>query len=119
MKEEKREEKVLLTSELYEEILLGSKTEIVRLKGLQGNFIQNIKEKQKALKELKKELMKLKNTITFTKRALNNDKKNLKRTNNNLTIQKNKIIELNNNYTNNGEQYIVLEDFVSEKQKIK
>lgn len=116
---ETNKEKVLLTSELYEEILLESKTEIIRLKGVQGNTIKNIKEKEKTLRELKKELEKLKNTINFTKRVLSHDKKSLKKTNKSLTIQKNKIIELNDNYTNNEDQYICLEDFSSKKQKIK
>jgi len=106
---------VLLTPELYGDILDEKITEMKRLKALQDSQVQSIFEKINSLRELKSTMKTLKKEIRFSKRVLRKEKRKLIKINTSLNSETNLISDLNESFKSQQKKYINLNNYRSKK----
>lgn len=109
-------EQTLLTKDLYENLYSDRKQEIVSLKEEQNIILTNKKEILKKLKEYKNELKLLKHNIKITKRAHKSEKRKLLKINKSLRFSTHIMMDLNNNFISEEENYINLNKYNVKKR---
>lgn len=108
-----------LTQELYEQVLNEKTNKIINLKSDQNTYFNNISLHLETLKNLRAELKSIKHKIKINKRALRKERRKLNKVNDELRIEKELVVNLNNTFILEGENYIDLSVFQEPKQKIK
>ena len=108
-----KENKVLLTEEVYQQLIEATSKNILKLKREQTGVIENIESDQLILKELKKEIRLLKKDIRLKRKNKRNTlinilcgKFDLIRINRELEISNNRISEVNCKFISEEEKFI-------------
>lgn len=108
---------VILTQELYEELLNTTNDKILDLKSNQVNCYNKILANIEDLKQLKSELKQIKTNIKLCKAALRKGNKKLVRINDELHFHTNNITILNDSFISEGDSSINLNLFGAPKTK--
>lgn len=117
MKKTNETNEMVLTTEVYENLISGLTGAIVRLKKQQGQTITEIEAQKEALKILKEQLKQTKGEIKARRKKLKLQKKSLRAINGTLKTRHNSVNELNFAIASEEEQVIDINKYSIEQPK--
>lgn len=105
-------ESVILTPELFREIVTGMSEEIISLKSEQSTRISQIASDKEYLKQLRDQYKETKRNIRVTRRGLKQEKRSLRKTDRTINMKKSLFSEINDKFVSNEETYIDVARYV-------
>lgn len=109
----KNDNKMLLTTELYETLTANRNEEIIKLKQEQGSLINDLSDKNEVLQNMKISYGQLRVNIREFKKEIRSEKRKLKRTNKSLCLVKNALSRLNRKFISDKNQFIKVKKKIS------
>ncbi|MBQ9071558.1 MAG: hypothetical protein IJY25_00165 [Bacilli bacterium] len=111
----KKIEEVVLTPELFQEIISEMTEDTVELKRLQEESNSSITDQKEYLNQLRAQRKATINNIRMTKRSLRNEKRSLKKVNKSLSTKSNLFAELNNKFASKEETLVEVKRYIKER----
>ena len=95
-------ESVVLTPELFREIVTDLSDEMIELKSEQSSRLSQIRSEKEYLKQLKAQYKETRKNIRVTRRGLRQEKRSLRQTNRTITIKKDLTSEINDKFASSN-----------------